>query len=46
MTDTEEIQRSAQSIQKKFDEFLLLKGFPPETERHVSFYALVDIIIG
>jgi len=41
----DDIQRIIQLFQKRFDEFLLLKGFPPETERYVSFYALIDVII-
>ena len=39
------MEKILQLFQKRFDEFLLLKGFPPETERYTSFYSLVDIII-
>ena len=41
----ENIEKILQGFYKQFDEFLILKGFPPETEKYISFYALVDIII-
>ena len=41
----EDIEKILQLFQRRFDEFLLLKGFPPETEKYVSFYSLIDIII-
>jgi len=41
----ESIEKVLQLFQKRFDEFLLLKGFPVETEKHVSFYTLMDIIV-
>jgi len=41
----ENIEKILQLFQKRFDEFLSLKGFPQETEKHVSFYTLMDIII-
>ena len=41
----ESIERILQLFQRRFDEFLSLKGFPPETEKHVSFYTLIDIIV-
>ena len=39
------IEKILQLFNKRFDEFLILKGFPPETEKHVSFYTLIDIIV-
>jgi len=41
----ENIEKILQLFQKRFDEFLLYKGFPPETEKYVSFYTLIDIIV-
>ena len=41
----ENIEDLLQLFQKRFDEFLLLKGFPDETEKHISFYTLMDIIV-
>ena len=41
----ESIEKILQGFYKQFDEFLILKGFPPKTEKYISFYALVDIII-
>jgi len=41
----ENIEKIIQLFQRRFDEFLLLKGFPPETERHISFYTLIDVIV-
>ena len=41
----ENIFKIFQTFYKRFDEFLILKGFPPETERFISPYALIDIII-
>ena len=32
-------------LYRQFDEFLMLKGFPPDTEKHISFISLVDIIV-
>jgi len=40
-----DIENILQIFQKRFDEFLLLKGFPLETGRHISFYTLIDIIV-
>jgi len=40
-----DIENILKSFQARFDDFLLLKGFPPETGRHISFYSLIDIII-
>jgi len=40
-----DIEKILQSFYKRFDEFLLLKGFPPKTEKHISPYTLIDIII-
>ena len=41
----ESIEKIIQLFQRRFEEFLLLKGFPPETERHISLYALIDVIV-
>ena len=41
----EDIKKIIRLFQRRFDEFLLLKGFPPETERYTSFYSLIDIIV-
>jgi hypothetical protein len=41
----ENIEKILQLFQKRFDEFLLLKGFPIGTEKHISFYTLMDIIV-
>ena len=41
----ENIEKIVQLFQRRFDEFLLLKGFPLETERHISFYTLIDVIV-
>ena len=41
----ENIEKILQLFNKRFDEFLVLKGFPPETEKHVSFFSLIDIIV-
>ena len=41
----EEIKKLIQIFSKRFNDFLILKGFPPETEKHISFFALIDIIV-
>ena len=41
----ESIEKTLLAFNKRFDEFLILKGFPPETERHISFFTLIDIIV-
>jgi len=33
----ENIEKILQLFQRRFDEFLLLKGFPVETEKHILF---------
>jgi len=38
------IEKVLQFFQKRFNEFLLLKGFPPETGRYISFFTLIDCI--
>ena len=40
-----EIENIVRMFQKRFDEFLLNKGYPPETEKYTSFFSLVDIIV-
>jgi hypothetical protein len=39
------IEKVLKLFQKRFDEFLLLKGFPEGTEKHISFYTLINIIV-
>ena len=39
------IEKILQLFNNRFDEFLTLKGFPAETEKHISFFTLVDIIV-
>ena len=41
----ERIEKLIRILYKQFDEFLQLKGFPPETKTHISFVALIDIIV-
>ena len=41
----ENIKKLLQIFYKRFEEFLILKGFPPETKKHISFYTLIDIIV-
>jgi len=41
----EDIENLLRTFHKRFDDFLLLKGFPLEAERNVSFYTLIDIIV-
>ena len=41
----DDIQKILQLFQKRFDKFLLLKGFPLETEKYISFYSLIDTIV-
>jgi hypothetical protein len=41
----ENIEKIIQLFQRRFDEFLLLKGFPEGIENHISFYTLIDIIV-
>jgi hypothetical protein len=40
-----EIEEIIQLFYKRFTDFLSLKGFPSDTERHISFLTLVDIIV-
>lgn len=40
-----EIEKILNLFKRRFDEFLLLKGFPLETEKYVLFYSLIDVII-
>ena len=44
-TPYKNIEKILQLFNKRFNEFLTLKGFPPETEKHVSFFTLIDIIV-
>ncbi|MCL2066986.1 MAG: hypothetical protein FWG99_05940 [Treponema sp.] len=41
----ESIGRILQTFIKRFEEFLILKGFPPEIESHISHFTLIDIIV-
>jgi len=41
----EDIGNVIQVFYKRFEEFLFLQGFPPETEKHISFFTLIDIIV-
>ena len=41
----EDIEKLLQVFNKRFNEFLALKGFPPEAEKHISNFTLVDIIV-
>jgi hypothetical protein len=41
----ESIKKTIKVFIKRFDDFLLLKGFPPDTEKHISFFTLIDIIV-
>jgi hypothetical protein len=40
----DEIGKILKLLYKRFMDFLPLKGFPSDTERHISFLTLVDII--
>ena len=40
-----DIAKILQVFIKRFDEFVILKGFPPETGKHISFFTLIDIIV-
>ena len=40
-----EIEIIFQGFCKQFNDFLLLKGYPADTEKYISFYTLIDIII-
>jgi len=41
----ENIKKLIQLFDKRFNDFLILKGFPPGTKKHISFFTLIDIII-
>jgi hypothetical protein len=41
----EDIEKLLQVFTKRFDEFLSLKGFPPEVGKHISSFTLIDIIV-
>jgi hypothetical protein len=41
----EGIERYLKLFDKLFKHFLALKGFPAETEIHISYYSLIDMII-
>jgi hypothetical protein len=41
----DDIEKLLQVFNKRFDVFLSLKGFPPETVKHISNFTLIDIII-
>jgi hypothetical protein len=41
----EDIEKLLQVFNQRFIEFLALKGFPPETEKHISNFTLIDIIV-
>ena len=41
----EDIEKVIQIFYQRFNEFLILKGFPPETEKYISFFTLIDIIV-
>jgi hypothetical protein len=40
-----EIGKLLQVFNKRFNEFLSLKGFPPKAEKHISNFTLIDIIV-
>jgi hypothetical protein len=40
-----EIGEVLKHLQKRFENFLLEKGFSPTTEKHISYLTLIDIII-
>lgn len=39
------IEKIIQIFIKRFDEFLTLKGFPPDIIKNISFFTLIDIIV-
>lgn len=41
----ENIENLIRLFNKRFEEFLVLKGFPADTEKYISFFTLLDIII-
>ena len=41
----ENIEKLLQLFNKRFNEFLILKGYPQDTQKHSSYYTLVDIIV-
>jgi hypothetical protein len=41
----EDIEKLLQVFNKRYNEFLLLKGFPQKVEKHISNFTLIDIII-
>jgi hypothetical protein len=40
-----DIGRLIKAFQQRFDDFLNIKGFPPDTKRHISHVTLIDIIV-
>ena len=42
---TDAIEKILQIFNKRFEDFLSLKGYPQNIEKHISFCTLVDIII-
>jgi hypothetical protein len=40
-----DIERVLQVFNKRFDEFLSLKGFPPKVGKYISNFTLIDIIV-
>ena len=41
----EDIEKVLRLFNNRFKEFMGLKGFPPETAIHISFFTLIDIIV-
>jgi len=39
------IEKILMLFNKRFEEFLIYKGFPSNTEKHISFFTLLDIIV-
>jgi hypothetical protein len=39
------IEKLLKLFNKRFNEFLTLKGFPSKIEKHISFFTLIDIIV-
>lgn len=39
------IEKLLTLFNKRFEEFLTLKGFPSKIEKHISFFTLMDIIV-
>jgi hypothetical protein len=40
-----EIENILQVLDERFKYFLRLKGFPPDTKIHISYFTLIDIIV-